>query len=58
MLGDVIVTIDGQALEHPDQVLEILAGDVVGRTLAVQYVRGGKLEQVDLLVGERPRSRR
>jgi S1-C subfamily serine protease len=58
MLGDVIVTIDGQALEHPDQVLEILAGDVVGKTLALKYVRGGKLEHADLLVGERPRTRR
>jgi len=58
MLGDVIVTIDGKALEHPDQVLEILAGDVVGKTLALKYVRGGKLEHADLLVGERPRSRR
>lgn len=58
MLGDVIVTIDGQALEHPDQVLEILAGDVVGKTLALEYVRGGKLEHADLLVGERPRTRR
>ena len=58
MLGDVILTIDGQALEHPDQVLEILAGDVVGKTLALKYVRGGKLEHADLLVGERPRTRR
>jgi S1-C subfamily serine protease len=58
MLGDVIVTIDGKALEHPDQVLEILAGDVVGKTLALKYVRGGKLEHADLLVGERPRTRR
>lgn len=58
MLGDVIVSIDGHPLEHPDQVLEILAGDVVGRTLGVEFVRGGRLERVDLLVGERPRPNR
>jgi S1-C subfamily serine protease len=58
MLGDVITSIDGRPMEHPDQVLEVLAGDVVGRTLGVEFVRGGRLEQVDLLVGERPRSRR
>ena len=58
MLGDVIVSIEGHPLEHPDQVLEILAGDVVGRTLGVEFVRGGRLERVDLLVGERPRANR
>ena len=58
MLGDVIIAIDGHPLEHPDQVLEILAGDVVGRSLAVEFVRGGRRERADLLVGERPRTRR
>ena len=58
MLGDVIVALDGHPLEHPDQVLEVLAGDVVGRTLGVEFVRGGRLERVDLLVGERPRAHR
>ena len=58
MVGDVIVAIDGHRVEHPDQVLELLAGDIVGRTLAVELIRGGKQEKVDLLVGERPRSRR
>jgi S1-C subfamily serine protease len=58
MVGDVIVAIDGHRVEDPDQVLELLAGDVVGRTLAVELIRGGKQEKVDLLVGERPRSRR
>lgn len=58
MVGDVIIAIDGHPLEHPDQVLEILAGDVVGRSLAVEIVRGGRHERTDLLVGERPRSRK
>jgi S1-C subfamily serine protease len=58
MVGDVIVALDGQATTHPDQVLELLSGDVVGRTLAVELVRGGRTERVDLLVGERPRTAR
>jgi S1-C subfamily serine protease len=58
MVGDVIIGIDGHPMEHPDQVLEILAGDIVGRTLAIDLVRGGRREPVDLLVGERPRSRK
>ncbi len=55
MVGDVIVSLDGHATEHPDQVLDLLSGDVVGRTFKVELVRGGKQVRVDLLVGERPR---
>jgi len=58
MVGDVIITLDGHAIAHPDQVLELLGGDVVGRTLKVELVRGGKQERVDLVVGERPRRAR
>lgn len=58
MVGDVIVAIDGHQVVHPDQVLELLAGDIVGRTLAVELIRGGKQEKVALTVGERPRTRR
>jgi S1-C subfamily serine protease len=55
MVGDVLVTLDGRAVSHSDQVLEQLAGDVVGRTMAAELVRGGRLERVELLIGERPR---
>jgi S1-C subfamily serine protease len=56
MVGDVIVALDGHPTSHPDQVLELLAGDVVGRNLAVELVRGGRSERAELLVGERPRT--
>lgn len=55
MVGDVLVALDGRAVSHSDQVLEQLAGDVVGRTMAAELVRGGILERVELLIGERPR---
>jgi serine protease DegQ len=58
MVGDVVVAIDGQPVQQSDQVLALLTGDVVGRTLNVDLVRGGKPERVEVLVGERPRVRR
>lgn len=58
IVGDVIIGLDGSPVEHPEQVLELLAGDVVGRTMAVDMVRGGRRERAELLVGERPRMRR
>jgi len=58
MVGDVIVAIDGHPVQQSDQVLTLLAGDTVGRTLVVELIRGGKPERVEVLVGERPRTRR
>ena len=58
MVGDVITALDGHPIIHPDQVLELLAGDVVGKTLAVELVRGGRGEKAELLVSERPRTGR
>ena len=40
-IGDVIVAVDGRPVEHPDQILALLAGDVVGKTLHLDVVRGG-----------------
>jgi S1-C subfamily serine protease len=58
MVGDVVVAIDGHPVQQSDQVLALLSGDVVGRTVVVDLVRGGKPERVEVLVGERPRTRR
>ena len=58
MVGDVIVALDGHPTAHPDRVLELLAGDVVGKSLRVDLVRGGRSERAELLVGERPRTAR
>jgi len=56
-VGDVIVKVDGQPLDDIHQLLRVLAGDVVGRTLRLDVVRGGGLASVEVLVGERPRRR-
>src|SRR5712691_4208139 len=58
LVGDVIISLDGAAIEHPDQVLELLGGNVVGRTLKAELVRGGKQEYLDIVIGERPRRTR
>jgi len=58
MVGDVIISLGEDPVEDPDQVLELLGGDVVGHTLKVELLRGGKQERVELVVGERPRRAR
>ena len=58
LIGDVIVAIDGRALDGFDQLLDLLGGDVVGKTLRLDVVRGGRQQSVDVVIGERPRARR
>jgi S1-C subfamily serine protease len=55
MLGDVLTSANGQQLHSPDDLLRLLAPDMVGRTLALDLVRGGARAAAELLIGERPR---
>ena len=58
LVGDVIVSVNGRPVDDPSQVVEALAGDVVGKSLRLDLVRGGQKASADVLVGERPRERR
>ena len=53
MVGDILATLDGQPIEDTDDLLVLLAGDRVGRTVSVKLVRGGELTEVEITVGER-----
>jgi len=55
LLGDVIIGIGGKPVAEPEDVLQVLSGDTAGRTLSLELVRGGRLEKVEVLIGERPR---
>jgi S1-C subfamily serine protease len=56
LVGDVIVKLRGQPVEHVDDLVDALwATDVVGRTLELDLVRGGEPIKADVLIGERPR---
>jgi S1-C subfamily serine protease len=55
LVGDVIIGIDRHPVAETEDVLKALSGDSLGRTLALDIVRGGRAEKVEVLVGERPR---
>jgi S1-C subfamily serine protease len=55
LVGDVVFAIDGQAVQSPEQVVDLLGTGAVGRTLALDLVRGGGRARADIVVGERPR---
>ena len=52
-VGDIIVAISGQAVGDPDDLFAALNGDVVGKSIAAEILRGGKPETLQVTVGER-----
>ncbi|MDO8753117.1 MAG: trypsin-like peptidase domain-containing protein [Anaerolineales bacterium] len=53
MVGDILAGVAGAAIEHHDELFTRLSGDVVGKFTSLDVLRGGKLQVVDVVVGER-----
>jgi len=53
LLGDTIVTLAGERVRHLDDLQAILSGDLVGQTVTVRFVRGGRVEEREITIGER-----
>lgn len=53
MIGDILVGVAGTAVEHHDKLFTRLSGDVVGKSTPMDVLRGGKLQSVHVVVGER-----
>lgn len=53
LLGDVLVAVDGAPIAEVEQLQDKLAGDTVGRAIAIKLVRGGEPREVSVTVGER-----
>lgn len=55
LVGDVIVAFDGETVQEPEELVIRLRGDRLGKAVPVTVVRGGKVQDVTVTVGERPR---
>jgi S1-C subfamily serine protease len=53
LVGDVIVAFDGQPVEAPEDLLELLVGDRVGKEVAIRILRGDTVKEVRVTIGER-----
>ncbi|HRW47861.1 MAG TPA: trypsin-like peptidase domain-containing protein [Caldilinea sp.] len=51
--GDVVVTLDGEAVRQLDDLQALLTGDRVGRRVAVRYVRAGAVQEAAVTVGQK-----
>jgi len=54
-IGDVLVELGGSTMERPEDVQHVLDSGSVGKKLSARLLRGGKLVDVEVTVGERPR---
>ena len=53
LLGDTIVAMDGRPTRHLDDLLSFLTGDRAGTSTTVQVVRGGLVQDLTVVIGER-----
>jgi len=53
LVGDILVAINGQQVAEADDLFSALTGDTVGKSVAVDVLRGGRPETVNVTVGER-----
>jgi S1-C subfamily serine protease len=55
MVGDVLIEFDGHAIRSPEDLLDLLVEERIGRTVPLSVKRGAASLEVMLTVGERPR---
>ena len=53
LVGDVVLDFDGHPVESPEDLLDLLLGDRVGRDVAVRVLRGASVHELAVRVGER-----
>jgi S1-C subfamily serine protease len=56
-IGDVIVSLGGSPVTRLEDIQAILAGDAIGKTLTVKFIRGGALQEASIVAEERPAGR-
>lgn len=52
-MGDTLISLDNQPVRHLDDLMALLTGERVGRPLPARIVRGGQVQTLDVVIGER-----
>lgn len=56
--GDIVSSIGGAAVENIDDLRKFSDSEVIGKQVAITYIRGGEFRSSEITIGERPRRRR
>jgi S1-C subfamily serine protease len=54
LVGDIVVGFGGTAVSEPESLLGMLTGDRIGEATPVTVLRGGRVTDVAVTIGERP----
>ena len=54
LIGDVLIAVAGKPVTDPADVLGLLGGDQIGKSLDVRVIRAGEPTTVSITIGERP----
>jgi len=55
VIGDILIALAGHPVSRLEDVHSQLHGEAIGKPLALKFVRGGAAQEVNIVVGERPR---
>jgi S1-C subfamily serine protease len=55
IVGDILISLEGKPVDQIDSLQSFLDADAVGKSRKIQAIRGGKLIDLSVTVGERPR---
>ena len=55
VIGDILVALAGHPVARLEDIHSQLHGEAIGKSLALKFVRGGAAQEVNIVVGERPR---
>ena len=54
LIGDVLIAIGDRPVSDPNEILSLLGGDQIGKTLATRIIRAGEPKSLEITIGERP----
>jgi len=54
VIGDILISLAGHAVTRLEDIQVQLAGDAIGKTLPLKFVRGGAIQEANVVVAERP----
>jgi S1-C subfamily serine protease len=54
VIGDILVSLAGRAVTGLEDVYSQLHGEVIAKPLALTFIRGGAIQESNIVVGERP----
>lgn len=55
LIGDILVSLAGTAVDDTDDIQGVLEGHGVGKSVEAEFLRGGSSRKVGIVIGERPR---